>query len=409
MSEEGADRAGVLARAIITHLYVLTRNLGVHGAAHPLVHQNAEQLAASLDEVGPPYAIQFVSDALFVDRALAVLDPPNFLRARKLAASLRALKVNELRVEYAPSAANLVAVAAALAEKKPLPGVDGMVFREIDGTRAGTEALQVDPELFATAQLLRGVMDVEAIVPAMAKSWPWSKGIAAVRRVERARETDLDACLRFLDHAPGVRGPARRAVGAAVHGFAMTGAARFPMPLRRVVAHGALALVLYGHGPEGAVNFRDAAGRALPAMVESIGATRAALDPHRMKVCAALQSVVDDPTRPHPLAAPMALAYSLERVRALPGLGFEHANMDLLSWAARIAGARLDARWVQALLSAYGVLAPGARLRTLEGGDGWCLGGAPEDAPRQPLVLLDGDGTVLAPEVPVDFARVREA
>ena len=94
MSADDSGRAGELARSIIDRFFVLTRNLGVHGAAHPLAHQNAEALAEALDAVGPPYAIQFVRDAVFVDRELAVLDPPNFLRARRLAASLASAAVS---------------------------------------------------------------------------------------------------------------------------------------------------------------------------------------------------------------------------------------------------------------------------------------------------------------------------
>ena len=46
--------------------------------------------------------------------------------------------------------------------------------------------------------------------------------------------------------------------------------------------------------------------------------------------------------------------------------------------------------------------------RTLEGGDGVAMGGAPEDEPIQPLMLLDLSGTLLATEAPVTFARVKE-
>lgn len=407
MSAEETSRAGEFARTIIDRFFVLTRNLGVHGPAHPLPHQNAEALAEALEMVGPPYAIQFVRDAVFVDRELAVLDPPNFLRARKLAALLSALGVDELRIEYAPSPMSLVSVADAITRGSPLPVVDGMIFRRIEGAQSGTEAVQVDTELFATAQLLRALLDVEALEEARLSAWPWSQGISIVRRVERARESDLDSCLRFIDHAPGVRGAARRAIAAAIHGLAASSAARLSLPLRRVVAHGALALVLYGDAG-GPTNFREAAARALPAMVESIGATRAALDPHRLRVCAVLQSVLEGAHTAHPLAAPMLLAYSLERVRGVRGVSFEHTTMDLLAWAARLAGRRLDARWVEALLCAYGVIPPNTRVRSLEGGDGVAMGGAPDDAPRQPLVLLDADGTLLAPEVPVSFARVKE-
>lgn len=406
MSAEGEGRAGELARAIIDRFFVLTRNLGVHGAAHPLVHQNAEGLAEALDAVGPPYAIQFVRDAVFVDRELAVLDPPNFLRARRLAASLAALKVNELRVEYAPAAASLVAVADAVARRVPLPSVDGMLFREIDGAQAGTEAMQVDTELFAAAQLLRALVEVEGVHAAGLAQWPWPVGISVVRRVERAKESDLDACLRFIDHAPGDRGAPRRALAAAVHALSLGGAARLGLPLRRVLAHAALALTQYGD-EGGPVNVRDAAARALPAMVASIGATRAALDPHRMRVCAVLQSLLDG-GEAHPLAAPLHLAYTLERARAVGGAGFWLLTTDLLAWAARLAGRRLDAGWVHALLCAYGVVPPNARVRALEGGEGIALGGAPDDTPLQPLVLLRDDGSVLAPAVPVRLATEME-
>lgn len=403
---EGEGLAGVLARAIIDRFHVLTRNLGVHGTRHPLVHQNAEALAEALDAVGPPYAIQFVRDAVFIDRELAVLDPPSFLRARRLAEALAALRVNEVRVELTPAAASLVVVADAVARRGPIPAVEGLVLREIDGAQAGTEAVQVDPELFAVAQLLRALVEIEALFSAGLEAWPWSQGISLVRRIERAAEAELDACVRFIDHAPGPRGAPRRALAAAIHGLALGRAARLGLPLRRVIAHAALALTLYGD-EGGPVNLHDAAARAMPALLASIGATRAALDPHRLRVCAVLQSLVDG-GEAHPLASPLHLAYTLERARAVGGVGFWLLTTDLLSWAARLSGRRLDAAWVNALLCAYGVMPPNARVRTWEGGEGVVLGGAPEETPLQPLVLLDIDGSALAPSVPVRLAAEME-
>ena len=403
------SEVGPLARAIVERLFVLTRNLAVHGEAHPLVLQNAESLRAALDAAAPPYALQFVGQAVFLDRVLAVLDPLNFSRSLKLARALSAKQVNELGVEYVPTPAQLVLFARALSTRGAvLPSIDGLHLRELRGVRGGTAGEAVDPELFATAQMVRALVEAEALEASTGAGWHWSHGVSVVRRVERARQVDFAACVRFLDFAPGERSVARRGVGALLNALAMTGAAGVPTAYSRVAAHAALALALHGLAEREGASFVEAVETALPRLVATVLGGGSAIDPHRHRVCAVLHSVVSRLVAPaswNPLARAVALAYDFERLRCPLGPAFNLGAADLLSWAARVAGREHDAAWVRALLAAHGVLPPNALVTLEDGRTGIALGGADDEAPLLPLVYLREQGIVALPESPVRFAR----
>lgn len=403
------NEVGAQARAIVERFYILTRNVAVHGDTHPLVGQNAAALAAAMDAASPPYALQFVGQAVFIDRVLAVLDALNFSRSLKLSRYLAAVGVNEVGVEYTPSTQNLIALARALLSREgAAPNVDGLHLREIRGVSGGGGSGEViDPELFATAQMVRSLMESEGLEASIDEGWPWSSGISVVRRVERARNVDLAACLRFIEFAPGPRSVPRRALGALITVLAVTSAAGLSTSLSRVASHAAFALGLYGLAEREGASFVEAAETSLPRLIATAMAGGTNLDPHRQRVCALLQSVVaahDDPSRWNPLARSVALAYDIERLRCPLGPEFDLSALDLLAWASR-AGEREHARqWVRALFAAHGVLPPNARV-LVGGREGIVLGGAEDGEPFTPLVYLTGDGSLALPETPVTFAR----
>ena len=410
MSREPSE-VGAQARSIVERLYVLTRNLAVHGDAHPLVAQNAAALATALEDAGPPFALQFVGQAVFIDRVLAVLDALNFSRAVKLARYLAAVGVNEVGVEYVPTTAQLVSLARALLTRgASTPSVDGLHLREIRGVSGGGSGEVIEPELFATAQMVRALMEVESLESNAGEGWPWSAGIGVVRRVERARGVDLAACLRFLEHAPGALTVPRRALGALLSAMAMTHAAGLNTSLSRVASHAAFVLGLYGLAERDGASFVEAAETALPRLIATALGGGTSLDPHRQRVCALLQSVVsrhDEPDRWNPMARAVALAYDLERLRCPLGPSFDLRTMDLLAWAARSAGREQSRTWVRALLAAHGVLPPNTAVLH-EGRPAVVLGGAEDDAPMRPLVYLKGAGAVAMPDGPVRFPRCIE-
>jgi len=312
-------------------------------------------------------------------------------------------------VEYTPAPAQLVNLARALSTRgAAAPNVDGLHMRELRGVRGGIAGESVDPELFASAQMVRALVEAEALEAAVGEGWHWSHGVSVVRRVERARQVDFAACVRFLDYAPGERSVARRGVGALLNALALTGAAGVNTALCRVTAHAALALALQGLAEREGASFVEAVETALPRLVATVLGGGSAIDPHRQRVCALLHSVaarIDEPARWNPLARAAALAYDLERLRCPLGPAFDLPSTDLLSWAARVAGRGHDARWVRALLAAHGVLPPNARVELEGGRAGVTLGGAEDDAPMLPLVYLKGEGVVVLPEQAVQFAR----
>lgn len=403
---------GAQARLVVERFYVLTRNLAVHGDGHPLVAQNAAALSAAMDAAGPPYALQFVGHAVFIDRVLAVLDALNFSRSLKLARYLAAVGVNEVRVEYAPSPHDLIALARALLSRgSSAPAVDGLHLREIRGVSGGGSGEVIDPELFSTAQMVRALIETEGLEAAIADGWAWSSGISVVRRVERARSVDLASCLRFIDFAPGALTVPRRALGALLNVLSMTLATGLSTSLSRVASHTAFALGLYGLAEREGASFVEAVETSLPRMVATAMSGSAHLDPHRQRVCALLQSVVarhEAPAQWNPLARAVALAYDLERLRCPLGPDYDLRGIDLLAWAAR-QGERAHLRpWVRALFAVYGVLPPNARV-LMEGRPAIVLGGAEDGAPFTPLVYLRDEGTLALPDDPVTLARSADA
>lgn len=395
------------AGVIVDRLFVLTRTVAVHGEAHPLSLQLAESVVAAMTATGPPFALQFVGQAVFVDRALAVLEPQSFHRALHLARALAAMHVNEVKVEWPPAPAAVLTLGAAIARKATeAPTVDGLFMREITGAREGTAGSAVDAELFATAQVTRALADVESLEARLGAGWAWAGAVGAIRRAERAIEADLGACLRFLDLAPGERTVARRALGAMLHALAMLDAVKVSVASRRVGAHAALTLALHGYSEREGCAFAEAADTALPTLLAGVDAGAATLDAHRLRVCALLHGVCAhfaDPGKWHPVARAAALAFDLERLRCPLGTEFALENGDLLAWAARADLATHDPRWVRALLAAHGILPAGAQVRLADGRLGVSLGGAPGEDPLRPLVYLHS-GTILWPESPVDIA-----
>ena len=395
------------AGVIVDRLFILTRTVAVHGESHPLSLQLAESVVAAMAATGPPFALQFVGQAVFVDRALAVLEPQSFHRALHLARALAAMRVNEVKVEWPPAPAAVLALGAAIARKATeAPAVDGLFMREITGAREGTAGSAVDAELFATAQVTRALADIESLEGRIASGWDWAAAVGAMRRAERAVEADLGACLRFLDFAPGQRTVARRALGAMLHALAMLDAVKVSVASRRVGAHAALTLALHGYSEREGCTFAEAADTALPTLLAGVDAGASTLDAHRLRVCALLHGVCAhfaDASKWHPVARAAALAFDLERLRCPLGPDFDLENGDLLAWASRASGAEHDPRWVRALLAAHGSLPPGAQVRLADGRPGVSLGGAPGEDPLRPLVYLHS-GTILWPESPVDIA-----
>lgn len=402
-TESDARRSAAIG-AIIDRLFVLSRTVTVHGEGHPLSLQLSESVVSAMAATEPPFALQFVGQAVFVDRVLVVLEPQTFMRSLRLSRWLSAMHVHELSVDETPTPRAVLSLGAAIARRATTaPVIAGIATREIANATAGVDGSVVDPELFATAQMTRALADVETLEARMPEGWSWPGAVRVLRRVERALDADLGACLRFLDLAPGETTVARRALGALVHTTAMLAAVKVSAASRRAGAHVSLALALHGYAERDGCTFAESADTALGGLL-ALGAG-AVLDAHRSRVCALVHGVCahfEDRSKWHPVARAAALGFEIEKLRCPLGPEFVLENVDLLAWAVSAVDQH-DLRWVRALLAVHGTLPVGAKVKLGDGRTGVSLGGAPETEPFRPLVYLSS-GTIVWPESAVDIA-----
>jgi hypothetical protein len=396
------DAAGAtLSRTIVERLFVLSRVVMMHGARHPLVDQTVTALAHCMAAAGPPYGLQFVGEGVFRDRVLVPMDAENFTRARQVALTLSNLGVHELAVDSAPSTETLMHLGAVLARGAQGPSDDlertqlpGLRFREIPAARWGTDATQVDPEMFTIAQVALAIQDAETVFAKRDGPWPWSAGIGLLRRVERAMDASIPSTMRALDTAPGTWSIARRALAACHHVFTALSDLKVAPSTRRAVAHAALAIAMHGLQDRGGSVFHVAARQALRKMLDAPLTSRTGVESHRLRTLALVHGVSTHAEEPGNWINPMALmelAYSLERHRCPRDVTFVLTRVDLLAHAAAGMEKDFDARWVRSLVTQCGQIPPGATVRLPDGRLGMALEAGPSGDPMRPYVLVNGE------------------
>lgn len=398
------DAHGRTARMMVERLFVLMRTLAVHGQSHPVCVQIAQALADGIGAAELPFTLQFVRQAVFQDHALVMFDPGGFQRSLRVAAALAAVGVHQISVDQVPSVDDLIALGAELAAPRGAPlQFAGVELRAIRDGQTGTAGEAVEPERFAAVMLLRALMDAEHIEAVRGGPWPWSRGAAILRRLERATDADARTSTRFLDVAPGERSVPRRAVQATALALAAMRLVGLDVATRRVGGHATLAVALAGLRPRGGDDFATAATRALDQLRSTLSAGRSKVDPHRLRACALVHDVTFRPearSRWHPVARLMELVYEHEVLRCPPDATFDLDAVDLLSALAVRSFVQDDPGWLQALVEIVGRWAPGVRV-TLEGGEsGVLLGGQG----ARPMVFTGAAVTIgrAAPSLPGD-------
>ena len=347
------DAQGRTARMMVERLFVLMRTLAVHGPSHPVSVQIAQALADGIAASDLPFSLQFVRQAVFENHALVMFDPGGFQRSLRVAAALAAIGVHQVSVDQVPAVEDLVALGAELASGHgtalQIPGVQ---LRAIRDGQTGTAGETVEPARFAAVMLLRALMDAEHINEVRGGAWPWSRGAAILRRLERATDADAGTSTRFLEVAPGAFTVPRRAVQATALALA--------------------AMRLVG------LDFATAATRALDQLRSSLAAGRSKVDPHRRRACALVHDAAFRPearARWHPVARLVELVYEHEVLRCPSDTDFDLNAVDLLSALAPRAFVRDDPGWLQALTEIVGRWAPGLRVTLEDGATGVLLGG----------------------------------
>lgn len=381
VSESFLGNEGVeTARALVQRLFVLERTLTSHGEAHPMSLQAAVALAEQIERAGPPFALQFVEDAIFFDRTLVVFEPASFLRGLRVAEAFRSIGVTEFACDATPSAQGLLTLGRCLVERTPsLEPIDGLRLRKLGGTQSGTPGEEVEPDHYAAVQLVRAMMDTERLASEPLAPWRWSLGAAVLRRIERALGSSTAMSVRFFERAPGEQTVARRAVNAATLATAALTLVGTSTQVRRATAHAVLAACVMGLRARGGSYYGEALSMALTRMVAGLStAGRGAMDVHRVRACGALHDGAlrpETPARWHPTTVLVIALYEMERMRCPGGVGFDLENIDLLAALSDVAFAREAEAWGQCLSEVLGVVAPGAKVVLPDGTAGRSLGG----------------------------------
>ncbi|MEC7521559.1 MAG: hypothetical protein VYE22_16890 [Myxococcota bacterium] len=397
-----------MSRAAVVHeLYVAMRAATRYGRAHPSTEAAATRLAEAIEAASPPFALQLVGEAVFADRQLLPLDLDAHRRAMEVARAAHALQVHELSFSVTPSRSEAAALAGALADGAR--GREGALeelllrsigWREIPQADWGEESQEVDPEIFAVTQVSLAVADAAGL--GSHGEWRWSKGLAIVRRLERALASHRVAAERTLEANDLPWTLARRSVSAARLAENALSLLRLPSSARRATVHAALMIAASGLRERGGLPLEEAAAAALDRALAA-APPRGRISPHRVRAVALLRALAADGAGDLPAAKLVALTYRVERDRRPEGASFDLTKVDLLSAAA--ADETVDGAWLRLVINAEGVLPPGARVVLSDGSPGLVMGpGDPMDAWR-PSVLVAG--RVVIPDAPVRLGGER--
>ena len=396
------------AQAIIEGLFVVMRTAGFHGLEHPLTHQAAGSVAQMVAGAGPPFSLQFIGQAVFRDRRLVPFDAAGFVRAQQLSHALSNLGVHELTFAAGPSGPAVLELASAMSRGLAGPcdvlgttRIEGISWREVPGARFGTDAEQVDPEVYAAAQLALAVAEAETLASGLDEKWPWGTGMSVVRRVARSLELSVPATLRVMEIAPGAWGVARRAVAACLHVLSVLYGVKGTVATRHAGAHAALALGCVGLRDREGEELEVAAQAALGKLMDVSRQSKRGVEPHRLRVCSLLYLAAHNQDTGLGVLPVVAMAYELERGRRPAGVEFDLSFADLLAQAVAEQGRCFDARYVRVLVHRSGQVPPGAAVRLPDGRLGMVLEPGEPGKPLQPKVLV-GD-RVVVPEGPVQL------
>ncbi len=397
--------------AVVDELFRWIRTHATHGTRHPLADAAGAALSAAVSASRPPFALQFVLGAVFRDRKLVPMDVESYERAVVVGAALGRAGIEEIAFDAAPAPAAIAPLGALLgrANVGQVVGLDELKiadvrWRSVPDAFRGGDAEQVDPEVAATVNVTLALADAERL-PSGSTQWPWSAGVAIVRRLERALAVQTSGTLRTIELAPGTWTPARRVVSAALHVLLVLRALGSTVSTQRAAAHAVIVIGTCGYGSQGGVALANAAALARTMLVGDDARPPGTLEPHHLRVISLVHGLAGDPAgdRGKLVVMPLvALAYDLDRRRCPPGARFVYSRLDLLALA--VADVSYDTSWVRALVNAAGVVPPGAPIALADGRHGIVVG--PRQDPWRPEVLVDG--RLIIPDEPVRLLSPRD-
>jgi hypothetical protein len=381
--------------AVLDKLHLLLSATRAYGSQHPSAEAAAAALALAIRDALPPFALQFVVGAAFRDRELLPIDGERYDRMLVIGDGLHKGGAQEVVFHGGNSEELVVLSAALLSHREHLLddlGLTSVSFREIPDASPGQELETVEPEIFVAAQLVLGFGAARACAEASSsitpQPWSFANGMEAVRRLERAMETNASVTAYTLEIAPGTIDPGRRALMAAHHVRVVANCLGTSKSVARASAHAALMIAACGLAPRGGSSFDAAVAKAAACSVA--GLEVASADPHRVLVTTLLH---DQSTHARlPIGALLRLAYEIELERCPVDVDFDLGLADVLSSAVskwNHPGSSMAA-WVRVRVAAAGVMPAGARVRLADGRRGIVLGPGASGDPMLPMVLVDG-------------------
>ncbi len=385
---------------MVESLFLLFRTATSHGAGHPLLKQVCEVVCEKIEAVGPPFAIQFVGGVVFHNRNLVPVTPKVYPMSVAMAKALAHAAVQELTFHVRPTPSDVLAFAAEIVRSNrprgqlPVLELRSMEWRTIEGAVHGAELEQVDPEVFAASQLALAVSEVEMIMMGTSETWDFPRGVSAIRRIERCVGAGPLPIARALEIAPGTWTTARRAVAACIHLIGTAKLLDVSAKSYRAAAHTLLACACMGYQPREGLAFDQAVRAAHKYLVEAPGDSRSQAEPHRVRTCGLLNSLLhqqsaseSEPTTN--LLGFIEFCYDLERMRCPADLTYELSLTDVLATLGPAAMRNGLGLQYKAMVTAYGQIPPGSKVVLEDGRVGMVLE-ASEQNPLLPVVLVEG-------------------
>lgn len=399
-SKEGGHEA-----ELIEALFVLARTVQSHGVKHSIVEMGAERVRGILTSCKPPFALQFVAEALFRDNHLVPVSPQVYKDVVGMTKALNNLRAQEIRFTEVPTTTTLCALGVALSiglvnesdrlHEERLKGIEVLELKDV---RMGQDSEKVSADVDALVQVALARRAIESF-SREAPRWDWPMGLAILRRLERAIEKDPDAALKGLtqtlsrDDSIDI---ARRALLSCFHILRIMESIKAPRADQRAAGHAALALCMLGLESRGARPLKGAAEEALLKLMNFEQTHRSGIEPHKLRVCALLDALTSGEEKSMWLE-PLTLVYALEKERCPPSVNFALDQVDVMALALERFGDGKLAPWVRILVSTMGILPPGAQVMTQDGKTYRVVGQGPElMRPR-----LNSEAGIFVPKAPV--------
>lgn len=383
---------------LLERIFVLMKIIGSHGATHPSTREMAVAALSAVRQCKLPASLQFVREAVFLDRTLIPLDVEGFKRGQSLSHAMNNCGAHEITFEQGVDEAALIAFFSVLATG--LTGttdalehlrIAGLSWREIPGAGWGAEAKPIDPDLFAVTQVSLAVADTDLLADAFGQPWNWAAGVSILRRLERAVEVDPRAADRALELVPVPWSAGRRAVAMAVRVLAVERELGTEPATARAAGHAALVLGCCGFRVASSGDFSEAARETFARIIQTSMASASGALRHRMRVCSlvnALATPVQPGVQRTGAVALIHLIYEIERRRHTEQGSIALSLADMLAAMMPEVGKSFPPQWFRALIGTLGELPAGSQVTLADGRVGIVLGPGSLPDPWMPQVLV---------------------